>query len=131
MRVYLSHSIRGSAGEKASADLQDQNCKTAIEIAKILRRSVKKLNLYVPAENETFVKLAYDLGHLSEKQILDIDCKIIDQMDAVIVYVPQGDELQGGRMVEYHHATAIAKPVVIFHEISEAVHWLNAIALRL
>ena len=100
MRYYLSHAIRGKAGPDASHDLQTYNCRDAILIATALRKLFPKLTLYVPAENEIFVQIAYDTGHLGEKQILDIDCRIIDNLDGVLVYVPQGDKLQGGRKIE-------------------------------
>ncbi len=125
MRFYLSHAIRGKAGPDASHDVQAKNCAEAIKIANALRRQFPKLILYVPAENETFVQIAYDGGHLSEKQILDIDCKIIDNMDGVLVYVPENDELQGGRKIEYNHVVATNKPVCVFCREYEAINWLT------
>ena len=126
MRYYLSHAIRGSAGPEASHSTQAQNCRDAILVATTLRKLFPKLTLYVPAENETFVQICYDTGHLSEKQILDVDCRIIDNMDGLLVYVPQGDELQGGRKKEHYHAVATDKPVVIFSKASEAANWIEA-----
>ena len=126
MKYYFSHPIRGKEGPAASHDTQAKNGAAAIKIAKQLRALFPPLELYVPAENETFVQIAYDTGHLSEKQILDIDCRIIDGCDGVIIYVPLGDELQGGRLVEYNHAKATNKPVVVFHVLKEAVDWLTA-----
>ena len=125
MQYYLSHSIRGTAGPEASADVQAKNCAEAIKIADQLRALFPPLDLYVPAENETFVQIAYDTGHLSEKQILDIDCRIIDNCDGVMVYVPEG-EMQGGRLVEYNHAVATNKSVMSFKVLVEAVAWLTA-----
>ena len=126
MRFYLSHSIRGKAGLDASQDIQAQNCRDAILVANTLRKLFPKLELYVPAENETFVQNAYDIGCLTIKQILWIDCSIIDNCDGLLVYVPQGDELQGGRLVEYRHAMVTNKPVAVFNKVSEAADWLNA-----
>lgn len=130
MRYYLSHSIRGKAGAGASHDIQATNCKDAICVANILRKLFPKLVLHVPAENETFVQIAYDSGHLSEKEILDVDCRIIDGCDGVLVYVPKGDELQGGRLVEYEHALATNKPCVIFSKASEAADFIKAMYER-
>lgn len=126
MKFYLSHAIRGKAGPDASHDTQTKNCAEAKRVANILRRLFPKLELYVPAENETFVQIAYDTGHLGEKEILDIDCKIIDNCDGVIVYVPDGDKLQGGRKIEYDHAVATNKPVCIFHTPEETANWIEA-----
>ena len=125
MRYYLSHSIRGKEGPEASPDIQAQNCRDAILVATTLRKLFPKLTLYVPAENETFVQIAYDTGHLSEKQILDIDCRIIDGCDGVMIYVPEG-KIQGGRLVEYNHAAATNKPLIVFRVLREAVEWLTA-----
>lgn len=131
MKFYLSHAIRGKAGVKAGHDIQNANCAAAIKIANKLReRFGPKLVLYVPAENETFVQIAYDTGHLAEKEILDIDCKIIDGCDGVIVYVPEGDELQGGRLVEFKHAMRTNKPVIRFSDVEQITFWLQNQFLR-
>lgn len=125
MKYYLSHSIRGKAGPDASHDVQAKNCAEAIKIADILRGLFPKLELYVPAKHETFIQIAYDLGYLSEKAILDIDCHIIDNCDGVIVYVPEGDELQGGRKVEYDHAVATHKPICVFYTPEAAANYIE------
>lgn len=129
MKFYLSHAIRGKKGPEAGHNIQNVNCAEAIRIANELRERFSKLELYVPAENETFVQIAYDTGHLAEKQILDIDCKIIDMQDGVIIYVPDGD-LQGGRLVEYTHAMKTNKPVHVFATIGSATSWLTQQFLR-
>ncbi len=130
MRLYFSHAIRGKAGPDALHDQQIKNCAEAKRVANILRGLFPKLELYVPAENETFVQIAYDTGHLAEKEILDIDCKIIDNLDGVLVYVPEGDELQGGRKIEYDHAVATNKLVCIFHHVQEAADYIEAMYRR-
>ncbi len=131
MKFYLSHAIRGKAGANASHDDQNENCRAAILIAMELRGIFgSKLELYVPAENETFVQIAYDTGHLSEKQILDIDCRIIDNCDGVIVYVPDGDVLQGGRKVEFDHAFFTNKPVQVFVTVDQISKWITQQFLR-
>ncbi len=126
MRYYLSHAIRGKAGLNALHGQQAKNCAEAKRVANVLRGLFPKLELYVPAENETFVQIAYDTGHLAEKEILDIDCKIIDNLDGVLVYVPDDDELQGGRKIEYDHAVATNKSVCIFHTPEEAADYIEA-----
>ncbi len=130
MRYYLSHSIRGKAGPDASHDVQAKNCADATRIANVLRTLFPKLELYVPAEHETFIQIAYDLGCLSEKEILDVDCKIIDRQDGVLFYVPEGDELQGGRKIEFDHAVAMNYPVCIFHTPKEAADYIEAMYQR-
>ncbi len=130
MKFYLSHSIRGKAGPDASHDIQAKNCAAAIRVADYLRKLFPKLELYVPAEYETFVQIAYDSGYLSEDEILSVDCKIIDNCDGLIIYVPDGDKLQGGRLVEYNHAVTTNKPVCVFHTAHEAADWIEAMYQR-
>ena len=126
MRYYLSHAIRGKVGPDASHDVQAKNCAAAIRVADYLRNLFPKLELYVPAEHEDFVQLAYDGGYLEEREILEIDCLIINNLDGVIFYVPDGDEFQGGRKIEYNHAVATNKPVCIFHTVEEAADYIEA-----
>ncbi len=126
MKYYLSHPIRGKAGPDASYDVQAKNCAEAKRIGNILRALFPKLELYIPAEGETFVQIAYDAGYLQEREILEIDCLIINNLDGVLVYVPDGDELQGGRKIEYDHAVATNKPVCIFHKVEEAADYIEA-----
>ena len=126
LKFYLSHAIRGKAGPDASHDIQAKNCVAAIRVADYLRKLFPKLELYVPAEHEDFVQIAYDTGIICETDILRIDCLIINNLDGVIFYVPDGDELQGGRKIEYNHAVATNKSVCIFHTVEEAADYIEA-----
>ena len=66
------------------------------------------------------------MKYLNEKQILEIDCSIIDSCDAVIIFLPPDDsELQGGRLIEYKHAIKTGKPVCEFQCAVDAVTWLT------
>ena len=127
MKFYLGHKIRGNAGPNASYDVQAKNCAEAIRVANILRELFPKLELYVPAENETFIQIAYNNAYLNMDDILWIDCRIIDGCDGLLVYVPDGDKLQGGRKIEYDYAVATNKPVCIFHTPKEAADWIEAV----
>ena len=131
MRIYLSHKIQGSAGAGVTDDAQRRNLLDAIVVAEKLRKLFpEKLEIYVPAENETFVNFAYKMGFMTVPEILKVDCKIIDCLDAVIVYVPEGDELQGGRLVEYTHAMKTDKPVWVFSNVENVAGWLTQQFLR-
>ncbi len=133
MKVYLSHSIRGLKGDAATVDDQIIACDAAVAIGEQIIGSIPTLKLYVPGgPSEEFVGIAYRKKYLTEKQILDIDCTIIDGCEAVIVYVPLGDYLQGGRWVEYNHAVKIHKPVYIFgeNEIDCVVEFLAGLIIR-
>ena len=130
MRVYLSHAMRGKPVYAVNSSEHGNNCEIAIRIADQLRKIFPKLRIYVPAETEPFVGAAYKKGYLNIEQILELDCIIVDQCDVVIVYVPDGDELQGGRKIEYDHAVATNKPVCIFHKVEEAADYLTAMYRR-
>ncbi len=127
MRIYLSHAIRGTAGPEASHDTQNVNCTAAILMGGKIMKEIPWVDLYIPAEHEDFVQKAYDSNYITEEHILDVDCQIIDECDAMICYVPDGDKLQGGRGIEFDHCIATGKPVTIFKKSSEAVEYLKAL----
>ncbi|KKM07782.1 hypothetical protein LCGC14_1730470 [marine sediment metagenome] len=125
MRVYLSHSIRGLKGTDATHEDMRKNCEAIKKVAEFIRERISGIDLYVPAENETFVLIAFDKEYITEEQILDVDCTIIDDCDAVICRVEAiGDQLQGGRKIEIDHAEATNKPYIVFAHAYEAVNWL-------
>ncbi len=124
MRVYCAHSIQGKYGKDATETQIKENCDAIIVLVKQLRKILPAIEFYVPAEHEGFVHRAYLGGYLTIPQILEIDCQIIDDHDAVIILVPDGDELQGGRKIEYNHAVEKNIPVVVYRLIGEAIEWL-------
>ncbi len=124
MKLYLSHAMRGKPVYAVNSSEHGNNCEIAIGLAEELRKMFPKLRIYVPAESEPFVGAAYKKGYLTIDQILELDCIIVDQCDMVVVYVPEGDELQGGRKIEYDHAVETHKPVVIFSTVRQAADWI-------
>ncbi len=132
MRIYLSHSIRGMKGADATQEDMDANCERIKLVAINLRRKISStIELYVPAEHEEFVNIAWREGFLSDEQVLATDCRIIDRCDLVLCNVEKskGDVLQGGRAVEIDHAKAIGKPVIIFDDLEEAAWHVNQIMI--
>ena len=125
MKSYLSHAIRGRAGNKCPAQQLKENLKRAIEIANQIREACPWLDLYVPAEHEDFVRKAFDKKYITEKQILDVDCDILDECDNIIIFIPEGDELQGGRLVEHDHAIDNCMPLGTFSQVDDAVEFLT------
>jgi len=125
MRFYLSHSIRGKYGKDATPTQMKENCDKIIQICKLIKKILPPVDLYVPAEHEDFVGIAYKEKYLTEQQILAIDCKIIDRCDGILIYCPPDDPIQGGRQIEYDHAVATNKPVCVFSEVIQAVVWLT------
>ncbi len=132
MRVYLSHSIRGKKGNAATNAEMKECCDAAIAVGEQIRTAIPSLDLYIPGEHEEFVQIAFKKKYITEKHILDVDCTIIDGCDIVIVYVPSDDELQGGRKIEYDHATRTCKPVFVFSElgVEDVVEYLVSYILR-
>lgn len=124
MKFYLSHPIRGKYGKDATHAQMKENSDKAIVIANVLRATFPSIEIHCPAEHEDFVGIAYYNRYLTEKQVLEIDCRIIDGCEGVIIYVPEGDELQGGRLVEYEHALEQDKPIMIFAEVEQVTTWL-------
>lgn len=113
MKFYLSHPIRGSKGADATVDDMQKNNEVAIAVANHLRKNITAaIDIHVPAEMEEFVLTAYNMGILTEKQILAVDCKIIDHCDAVLIYAPE-NIIGGGCKIERDHAVKQNIPVFI------------------
>ncbi len=132
MKVYLSHSIRGKKGNAATHTEQKACCDIAIALGEHISMQIPSLELYIPGSNEEFVSIAYQKSYMTVDQILDVDCTIIGGCEAVIVYVPTDDELQGGRKIEHDHAIKTSTPVMVFNEneIERVVKWLVHFILR-
>ncbi len=107
----MSHSIRGKMGTKATIEYMDANNTKAIAFATRLREVFPDVHIHVPGEYEEFVGPAYRKGHLTEKQILDIDCDIISSGDFMIVYSPD-DYISTGMQVEINHCIKHNIPIV-------------------
>ena len=131
MKIYISHSIRGKYGKDATEAQMTENCNAIKLTAKRLRETFSGVEFYVPAEHEDFVYIAFRDNYINEMDILEIDCKIISEnCNAIIVCVPEGDELQGGRKIEYDFAVKNSIPVVVFKRIDEAINWLTHFIMR-
>ena len=119
--AYFSHSIRGKKGRDATKADMERNCATAQKVALWIRENVPEIDLYVPAEHEDFVYIAYTDNYLTEDEILAIDCKILAGLDFHIVHEVNG-WLGGGIGVEIAAARRCGK--IIF-----SVSSLDAITL--
>jgi len=123
--AYFSHSIRGRAGKDASDDIVERNCKLAEGVAAWIREVAPEIELYVPAEHEDFVHICWKQEYLTEEQILEIDCKILERQDFQIVYEVD-NWLGGGIGVEIAHAKKCGKLIFYIASLDEA----TAAALR-
>jgi len=122
--AYFSHSIRGEKGGDATLEDMERNCSSALEAAIWIRDNIPELDLYVPAEHEDFVYISYKDEYLTEKEILEIDCKILEKRDFLIVHELNG-WLGGGIGVEIAHAKKTGK--IIFYISSLDVATLSAL----
>lgn len=130
IRFYLSHPIRGKKGKDATAEDMQKNNEVAIEVANYLRKNLTaSVNIHVPAEMEEFVLTAYDMAYLTEKQILAVDCKIIESCNAVIIYAPEGI-IGGGCKVELDYAVKHNIPVFIGKDAETLLNMISEFIIR-
>ncbi len=123
--AYFSHAIRGRKGRAATEEDMKKNCDKAMEAVVWLRDNIPVLDLYVPAEHEDFVLICYEDKYLTEEQILEVDCKILQKRDLLIVNVVD-DWLGGGIAVEIADAKRTGK--LIFYLTTNDI--ANLAALR-
>ena len=111
IRAYVSHSIRGKFGSAATAEQMVANNQKAIEFGKQLATKFPTVDFYIPGAVDEFVKPAMDKGHLTLKQVLDVDCDIISRSNFIIVFAPD-DYISGGMKVEVDYAVLHKIPVI-------------------
>lgn len=111
IKVYISHSIRGKMGDRATREYMDANNQKAITFGETLSKEFPNISFHIPGAYEEFVGPAYCKGHLSEKQILDIDCDIISNCNFIIVFSPD-DFISKGMKVETDYATLHSIPII-------------------
>ena len=127
-RIYLSHQIRGPNGIKATQEEINRNITKHIAIGNEIKAylldwekmdSFVKCSLYVPAEHDEFVQLAYNKKYLDETEILSIDCNIIDRCNLLIAF---GDySLSRGMQVEIEFAIQNKTPVFYMSELNRNI----------
>lgn len=115
MRVYLSHPIRGGNGKDATEQDMKDNNRIAIAAGKhwqaVLSKAFgKEVEVYIPGEHDEFVLIAYKRSYLTEEQILDVDCKILDTCDLLLAL--NEDCISGGMKVEIDYALEHGIPVL-------------------
>ena len=121
-----SHHIRGPNGINATELEITKN----IELYKYIGGQIRayfiewyqqdafpKIELYVPADHDEFVQVAFNKNYIDEVQILDVDCTIIDSCSLVIAY--GSIELSRGMKVEVEHAVGVQVPVYFMPSLSE------------
>jgi len=119
--VYFSHYIRGPKGHEATDSEIEYNMAQAILVADQLRHLFPQLDMYVPAEHEDFIGIAYADGLLTEQQLLDVDCKILEQKDCALFYAPDNYIMSRGMKVEFDYANKHNIPTWQFNTLEYGI----------
>jgi hypothetical protein len=123
---YVSHRI--SDGGKLSQKECEKNCRRVINFVNLLRKKYPNYHFYIPAESEPFVHNAYIMRLLNYNQIIEIDCAIILNCDAVIFYDPdgfsKGMKLEKEFTLTYNIPYADIANVLEF-EVADGLFWEN------
>ena len=109
-RAYMCHSIRGRKGVDATEAEMNANNNKAIEAGERLRWEHPELDVYVPGDHDEFIMIGYKNGVLTETEILDIDCGIVERRDVIIMYTEDG-YLSRGMITEVEYAKKHKKEV--------------------
>ncbi len=132
MKVYLSHKICGGAETMSQIEM-DKNCQAARDFAGIITTQLwvhhkQRVQIYVPGgPSEQFVSRAISKRMLTVEQVLKIDCDIMRSKDMVIVWVPDGDSLNGGRKVEHDFAMEHEIPCYVAQTVAQAVRLIRSL----
>lgn len=130
VKFYLSHPIRGIKGKDATATDMKRNNDAAKAVAHYIRNNIAAdIEIYVPAEHEDFVGRAYQKCYLTVKQILDIDCSIIDDCNVVLLFNPE-DIIVAGCKIEKEHAEENNIPVMIGRTAQDLLNKVTQFILR-
>ncbi len=106
----------------------DKNCEAARHFAEciLVGLPVTDVEIYVPGgPTEEFVSRAVSKRMLTFEQVLKIDCDILRSKDMLIVWVPEGDDLNGGRQVEFDFAMEHDIIVYTVQNVAQAVQYIR------
>lgn len=118
-RVYVSHSIRGKLGDKATSESMAANNELAHNAVALMRQVMPELEFYVPGEHDEVISLLFHAGKLADQDILWADCELIKRTCVIlIVYTPDGF-ISAGMNTEIDHAFVHHIPVFTIQSIDE------------
>ena len=130
IKAYVSHSIRGKMGKEATDEYMEENNLKAIAFGNELRKAFPNIDFYIPGDHDEFVCIAYKEKYINEKQILWIDCQIINSRNFVLAWSPD-DFISNGMRIEIEHAHLHNIRVLVVKDINDAKsiinHCLNAL----
>jgi hypothetical protein len=131
IKAYLSHPIRGVAGNNATDEVMTANNTKAKTMGNTLRLACPELSLYIPAEMDEFLIPKGIRPVDIVEGLLALDCAIISASNLLLVYIHDG-YVSGGMRREINHAEKHAMPILYFNDatnIEEFVidikHYLN------
>ncbi len=115
VRLYLSHPIRGSAAGAATKDCQFTNAERAVIAANLISSKLSHISIFCPGSYEKFVYYIYAGKLLTDKQIIDIDCRIVGDCNGLLAY---DFDKSVGVEAEVKYAKDHGIPVLRFKEIN-------------
>lgn len=122
--AYLSHPIRGKAGSKSTRKEMEANYRAAKKIASQIQDLFPNLSLYVPADMDDFL-LKYEIEPLNiANTLLNLDCKIIENRNVLLVYSPD-EYISNGMKIEIDHADKKGIPTIKFKNIKQALELIG------
>ena len=124
VKVYISHSIRGMAGKDATHETMVENNRKAIVFVTDLKANFPNIDFYCPGEHDEFVINAYEMGYVTETQILDVDCKIIESRNLLLDYIPD-QYISNGMLRENYHAQLRGIPILMAADVVSTIDILQ------
>jgi len=117
IKAYISHPIRGKAGNNVTDEVMATNNAKAKTIGNTLRLACPELSLYIPAEMDDFLipKGIYPVDVV--EGLLALDCAIISQCDLLLVYNHE-NHISSGMRIEMNYAKEHSIPIIEFSEMN-------------
>ena len=111
IRAYISHTIRGKYGVKATDKQRKENSEKCILFGNALRKEFPMIDFYIPGEHHEIDTIAYRKEYMTEEQILDIDCTIISKCNFIVIFSPD-DYISKGMQIEIDHTVKNSIPII-------------------
>jgi len=121
VKAYFSSSIRGEKGSDASQKEIDENIRAGKKMGAQLREYFGKLlNLYVPHDQDDLVQILWRSGRITVWDILDGDCKLVQERDLLLVWKNKG-YFSTGMKREIRAAQEKNIPIIEFEEFNNDI----------
>jgi len=112
------------AGKDATHETMVENNRKAVAFVAELKIAFPNIEFYCPGEHDEFVINAYEMGYVTETQILDVDCKILDSRNLLLNYIPDR-YISNGMWRENYHAQLQGIPILMATCVPEAIDILQ------